>query len=286
VTQPFTVSGWAIDLLGRLTGESGIDAVQAYAFPATGDPIFLGTAGRTNRPDIAARFGPSFLASGWSLPVSGLPSGRYTLAVFARRNGQSQFLPAVTRPIAVAPGGAATCTYRIDPASSQVDHLAGTASASIVTAAGCEFTVSSTNGWLRTAAAGTLRGPVHIDYVFDAYLSGFSGETRQASVLVTPAVQGVGARLSVEQLPDCHIGLTMRSVPAAGGSVGINVIADPVWSCPWRVLSTAPWLTIPGSIHQGDGGFIMTATPNTSGVDRTTTITVGGDPFVVTQLGQ
>jgi hypothetical protein len=104
VSQPFTVAGWAIDLIGRLSNGSGIDVVQLYAYPATGGaPLFLGTAGSVQRPDIAAQFGPGFLWSGWTVTASGLPAGRYTLAVFARRHNDAEYLPAVTRSVTVAP---------------------------------------------------------------------------------------------------------------------------------------------------------------------------------------
>ena len=75
---PFTVTGWAIDL-GASSGV-GIDAVHVFAAPvAGGDPIFLGAATRYDRPDIAALHGSGFLHSGFTISVSGLSPGQYTI---------------------------------------------------------------------------------------------------------------------------------------------------------------------------------------------------------------
>jgi glucose/arabinose dehydrogenase len=80
--QPFTVAGWAAD--AAATGSSGISAVHVWAYPATGSPIFLGSAQMGGaRPDVAAYLGGSqFGQSGFGLNVRGLTAGNYTLVAF------------------------------------------------------------------------------------------------------------------------------------------------------------------------------------------------------------
>jgi hypothetical protein len=85
VTQPSTLVGWAIDL-GASAG-TGVDAIHVYAYPNPGSgaaPIFLGFAhyGET-RTDIGQRFGAAFTASGFSIPIAGLPAGTYQLVAYA-----------------------------------------------------------------------------------------------------------------------------------------------------------------------------------------------------------
>jgi hypothetical protein len=82
VSNPFSISGWALDLASST--ETGVDVVQAWAYPVSGAaPIFAGTATTVARPDVAAYVGPQFLNSGFQIGGVTLPPGTYTLVVFA-----------------------------------------------------------------------------------------------------------------------------------------------------------------------------------------------------------
>jgi hypothetical protein len=94
LAQPFTLSGWAVDL-GKIRGPGrgpGIDEVNVYAYPnadLNAPPIFLGQAAYGgSRPDIEARYGTpdftQFTNSGFSITVQGLPAGRYKLVAYGR----------------------------------------------------------------------------------------------------------------------------------------------------------------------------------------------------------
>ena len=92
LTLPATIVGWVLDAASE--GETGIDAVHVWAYPAGGGPaLFAGAAlyGQS-RPDVATAFGnPSYEHSGYSLALRDLPPGNYMLAVFARRTGMASF---------------------------------------------------------------------------------------------------------------------------------------------------------------------------------------------------
>ena len=95
VTQPFVVSGWAVDQ-GANTG-SGISAVHVWAFPTSGAPAMFVTKAiyGSARPDVAAFFGDNrFMNSGFSAAITAaqLPDGAYDLVVF----GQSTVTGAFT----------------------------------------------------------------------------------------------------------------------------------------------------------------------------------------------
>jgi hypothetical protein len=82
--QPFTLAGWALDL-GSASG-TGVDAIHVWAYPTSGQPArWVGAANYgLMRPDVAAVFGSSrFGPSGYSLTVSGLPSGTYDIVAYA-----------------------------------------------------------------------------------------------------------------------------------------------------------------------------------------------------------
>jgi hypothetical protein len=87
-SQPFAVSGWAVDR-GAATG-AGVSTVHVYAFPVTGGVItgpavFVGlpTMGGS-RPDIGGVYGAQFTNSGFTLNASGLTPGQYMLVVYAQ----------------------------------------------------------------------------------------------------------------------------------------------------------------------------------------------------------
>ncbi len=75
---------------------------------------------------------------------------------------------------------------------------------------------------------------------------------------------------------------TSATLPPAGGSNSVNVTAS--FSCSWNAVSNAPWLTITsGASGAGDGGVGYSAAPNTTGVDRSGTLTIAGRTFTINQ---
>jgi glucose/arabinose dehydrogenase len=91
-TQPFPVSGWAIDRAAA--AGPGVDAINIWAFPASGSggPFFAGAGGYgAARSDVGAAFGGQFTNSGYSTYVSGLATGTYDLIVYARSTVSGAF---------------------------------------------------------------------------------------------------------------------------------------------------------------------------------------------------
>jgi hypothetical protein len=104
VTQPFTLAGWAID--EEAQAGTGIDSVRIYASPAgarEADATFLGEARYgAPRPDVAREHGAQFQSSGFTLDVSGLPPGTYTLRVHARNTRWRKSVSADVQRITVS----------------------------------------------------------------------------------------------------------------------------------------------------------------------------------------
>jgi glucose/arabinose dehydrogenase len=93
VTQPFAVSGWAVDL-GSGSGP-GVQTVHVWAVPFGGAPaIFLGASYGLARPDLVQSFGLRFQNAGFSVPVVGLPVGQYSIQAFPFSRITSSFGPA------------------------------------------------------------------------------------------------------------------------------------------------------------------------------------------------
>jgi len=96
IAQPFSISGWALDL--RATSGTGVDAIHVYAYPAAGGPpVFVGFGSATPRPDIASIFGAQFTNSGYNTTVSSLSPGTYTFVVWVHSSVTSSW--AINRTI-------------------------------------------------------------------------------------------------------------------------------------------------------------------------------------------
>jgi hypothetical protein len=98
--KPFTISGWAVDLMGLLPGP-GVNTVHVWAFPADGrTPTFVGADYGRPRLDVGALFGPSFTNSGYEVTVQGLLPGVYQLIAFAFSARTGQF--SITRAVQIS----------------------------------------------------------------------------------------------------------------------------------------------------------------------------------------
>ena len=101
--EPFTVSGWAVDQnVGPVTfifRSRGIDFLHVWAYPVSGaSPIFVGKPDLGFlRNDVAALYGG--LLSGFRLTVTNLPTGSYTLVVYAHSEISNTFV--IAQPVNV-----------------------------------------------------------------------------------------------------------------------------------------------------------------------------------------
>ena len=102
VSNGFSISGWAIDL-GAATG-TGVSSVQAYAYRASGAPIYLGTATYgAARSDVGSIYGARFTNSGYSLQVHNLtPGASYQISVFAKSTVTNAFASSHSVNVVVA----------------------------------------------------------------------------------------------------------------------------------------------------------------------------------------
>jgi subtilisin len=92
VTQPFDLSGWALNMSAPIGGGAGVDTLHVWAFPAMGLPIFIGEAQYgLGRSDVGTAYGSQFTNSGWRLAGRGVPPGVYTLVAYARNTFNGRF---------------------------------------------------------------------------------------------------------------------------------------------------------------------------------------------------
>ena len=104
LTQPFTVTGYAIDT--RVPTGTGVDRVDVYAMPTTGGGrILLGTATYGEaRPAVGSTHGSRFTNSGFTLTVNNAPGGTYRLVGEARTSGTSTVWTKLDGPVVTVRG--------------------------------------------------------------------------------------------------------------------------------------------------------------------------------------
>ncbi len=91
-SQPFFVSGWAIDR--SAVAGPGVDAIHIWAYPVgvSGGPFFAGAGGYgAERGDVGAAFGSQFTNSGYNTYITGLAAGTYDLVVYAHSTVSGTF---------------------------------------------------------------------------------------------------------------------------------------------------------------------------------------------------
>jgi hypothetical protein len=144
----------------------------------------------------------------------------------------------------------------------------------VATEAECAWTVTTAAAWISglTPAGGQGNGQVRFQVAPNP-----AGAMRQGEVSLNDST----ARITQAGAP-CHINIAPRSqnLPATGGPGTVSVTTLP--GCTWAVTSDASWLSATADDGEGSGTvrFLATAHP---GPARTGTLTIGGQPFVVTQ---
>lgn len=177
------------------------------------------------------------------------------------------------------PGGG--CTYTLSPTSANLPASAGSGTFSIsVNSNSCPWTVSSANSdWLTVTSASTGAGPSTVRY---SYLANTSTVSRTGSI--TLGTQS----FTVTQSGQC--GFTLNPVTntlTAAGGTGSFTVTPSSTTCSWTAISNnADWLVVTsGSPGTGNGTVNYTAQPNTTGQQRSGTISVGNSGFTVVQSG-
>jgi hypothetical protein len=166
----------------------------------------------------------------------------------------------------------------LTPLSASVSAGAGTGSVAVTKTAGCSWTAASNATWLSVTAGATGTGSGTVSYSFAAN-STISARTGTLTI--------AGQTFSVTQAgTSCTftISPTSLSAQAAGTNGSITVTTLP--GCTWTSSSGATWATITaGASGTGSGTVNYSIAANPAGISRSTTLTVAGQTFSVTQAG-
>ena len=167
-----------------------------------------------------------------------------------------------------------TCTYTLSSQNLSLGAASGTSSMTVTTGSTCAWTATSNATWVSPAtASGT--GTATLSIIVAA---------NTASTARTATLTIGGQTLTVIQAgAACAFSASPASVPigASGGSSSVNVTAGS--GCSWTASSSVSWASVSPASGTGSGPVTITVAANSDSANRTTALTVAGQPVTVSQ---
>src|SRR5262245_52791217 len=170
----------------------------------------------------------------------------------------------------------AGCSYSVTPTTASIGAAGGTGtSISVSAGSGCIWTATTSAGWITilTGANGTGNG--NVTYSVQAN----TGSARTGTLTVA----GQSVTISQSAAPCTYsISPMSKTGDKAGGTGTVSVTTQA--GCTWMAVSNASWITITsGSSGTGNGAVAYTVAANTTGNERTGTLTIAGHTFTFTE---
>jgi hypothetical protein len=212
-------------------------------------------------------------------PVSGQGNGQVQFSVGANDGESARQGDIVVNGVtARLTQGLPPCSISLTPTSQSVFPSGSTGSIHVSTAAGCGWTATTNDPWLKITSGSPGDGEGVVS---------FAAAANDGTVARIGTI-GIGNRTFTVAQPEqgampCSntISPTSQSAAAGGSTMTVMIQADP--GCSWTAASNVPWLTVVGiNAGVGGGSVRITASPNT-GTTRVGTATIAGQTFTVTQ---
>jgi hypothetical protein len=169
------------------------------------------------------------------------------------------------------------CNNRIDPTSRSIDQGDADITVNVTAAQGCTWTAASDVPWISVTDGRSGSGSGAVRLKADANKSGSPR---------TGTVQIAGQTFTLQQGgPSCSYSIKPTWYNAGRGPDDIKIKVMTSDGCAWTTTNTASWVTVAdGTSGSGNGTVHLLIAPN-SGSDRSTTLTIAGQPFTLSQLG-
>jgi len=110
-----------------------------------------------------------------------------------------------------------------------------------------------------------------------------SGSARTATVIV--AAQSVTVDQAAEPPAPCTYSLKPAYYDAGRGPDTININVTAGAGCTWSTRTDVPWVTVDAGVTGSGNGTVRLLIPANSGIERSTTVTIAGQPFALHQEG-
>jgi hypothetical protein len=214
---------------------------------------------------------------GWITVTSATGSGigqvNYTVAANSTGSDRIGTMSVAGQTVTFTQAGSG-CGATVTPTSVAVPSIGQTSALSVTSGTSCTWTAVSNVGWI-TVTSATGSGIGQVNYTVAANSTGVdrTGTMTVGGQTVTFTQSGTGCSATVTP--------TSVTVPSIGQTSALSVTAGT--QCTWTAVSNVPWITVTSATGSGIGQVNYTVAANSTGVDRTGTMTVGGQTITFTQ---
>lgn len=178
-------------------------------------------------------------------------------------------------PSAPPPPG---CSYRTDPARKAASSAGETFPVTVTASPGCPWTAASQASWVSVidGGAGNGNGTVRLGIANNAGPSSRTGTVVIAGITFTVEQAGPAA---------CTYSIKPTYYNAGRGPDDVNIEVRSLGDCPWSATSSVTWVSVSaGASGTGNGNVRLRVQANPGG-PRTTTLSIAGQPFTLSQEG-
>lgn len=223
----------------------------------------------------SANTGPSWISATSGTPGNGNGTLQLNIAANSTSSARQANVMVSGIPFQVTQAGV-PCDFSLSANNPVQPATGGSGSISITTGPSCGWTASSPANFI-TPMPNSGTGPTTVNFTVGANNSGVA---RSATLTVA------GQNLTVNQNgPLCTYSLQSVSatIPGTGGAGTVGVITAS--GCgPWTGSSNAPWLHYTGpASDSGPDSVSYSVDPNLTGAQLFGTLTIAGQPFLVTE---
>ena len=207
--------------------------------------------------------------------ASGTGNGTVSINAAANSGGARSGTLTVANQTVTVNQAAPPCAYIVTPLTVSMSAAAGSGTPiSVSTASGCTWTATTTAGWITIVSGATGTGNGSVTYSVQAN----TGSARTGTLTVA------GQSVTISQSAPCTYSISPPNdtMDKAGGTGTVSVTTQS--GCTWTAVSNASWITITsGSSGTGNGAVNFTVAANTTGNERTGTLTIAGRTFTLTE---
>jgi carboxypeptidase T len=176
----------------------------------------------------------------------------------------------------------ADCPLTVFPTSAGYDIAGGAGIINLNTPAGCPWSASTNDDWIKIVSANSGTGSATVSYTVR---NNPNDRPRAGSVNLSGQTYTINQAGSSQSGCRFLIWPTSVTVGVNGGVATVNIATSP--ECLWTATSTANWITVTSSPSGFDAGTVsLQVAANTTLASRIATVLVGGKSFVVKQKGQ
>jgi hypothetical protein len=167
------------------------------------------------------------------------------------------------------------CRFGVTPESFSVTSAGGSATVAVTTAAGCEWTASSSSPWITVTAGGIRSGNGTVPFT----VAPTTGPARVGTLAIA------GRPFAVSQSSGCTFSINpaAHTFPGGGGPGAVAVSTGD--GCPWTATTSVPWVRITSAGGPGPGTLTFVVDPTPSSRPRSTTLNIAGHTFALNQEG-